>query len=239
VATCLNCGRSGLFLSVNANRVCNICNIILITEIRQRARLIQESSEIVDKSKKLETRLSRCEFIVECAKALLPYEQKGIPTISPAPSELIDKFTMNQSQIIIDTLRQETEDAIERVKLTTSTKTKLSTLTKTLLRVRDYKDKSANLNPLSQLERQLLDFMHRIQLDAYLEAAEKAQMKGQKKKALDQYYEALYFLRHDEIDDSMQREQITNIETKIAEIDGKVIDVSFSSAALIAPDNDS
>lgn len=54
--------------------------------------------------------------------------------------------------------------------------------------------------------------------NACLEAARKAEFKGQKKKALDQCQDALYFLYNDEIDDSLQAEKIVEIEAKISEL---------------------
>ncbi len=71
---------------------------------------------------------------------------------------------------------------------------------------------------MDQLEARVRRFSHQTQLNAYLEAARKAEFKGQKKKALDQYLEALYFLRSDEIDDSLQAEKISELEAKISEL---------------------
>ena len=71
---------------------------------------------------------------------------------------------------------------------------------------------------LDQLEARVRRFSHETQLNAYLEAARKAEFKGQKKKALEQYKEALYFLKTDEIDDLSQAEEISKIEAKISEL---------------------
>lgn len=87
-----------------------------------------------------------------------------------------------------------------------------------LLKLRDHKDKLTNKNFLEDLERQIISTLHNVQLEGYLDAAKRADFKGQKKKALDQYYEALYFLKHDEIEDSLQMEHISTIEAKIEEL---------------------
>jgi hypothetical protein len=238
MAQCLNCGRNGFFLSVDEYGLCKTCDLIVLMEVTQRARLIQESMDIINKSKKLDTQLSRCDFVIECAQALLPFERKGIPTINPKPSELIEQFPAKRNEILITTLKAEVETALAKSRLATSTKTKLSVLAKVLLRIREYIKQCTTPDELSFLEAKILNVMHQIQLNAYLEAAEKAELKGQKKKALDQYYEALYFLKHDEVDDSMQRDQISAIEAKIAEIGGKVIDQSDESAIIPPVDED-
>ena len=61
---------------------------------------------------------------------------------------------------------------------------------------------------------------HQTQLNAYLDEAKKAEFKGQRKKALDRYYDALYFLKHDEIEDALQQEHLSAIEAKINELGG-------------------
>jgi hypothetical protein len=55
---------------------------------------------------------------------------------------------------------------------------------------------------------------------AYMEKAEKAEFKGQQKKALEQYYEALYYLKHNEVDDVLKAEHIAGLEQKIRSLDG-------------------
>lgn len=69
------------------------------------------------------------------------------------------------------------------------------------------------------MEIKVRKFLHETQLNAFLEEARKAEFKGNKKKALDQYKEALYFLRNDEIDDSLQAGKIKEIEKKISELE--------------------
>ena len=63
--------------------------------------------------------------------------------------------------------------------------------------------------------------IRRMKLEAErgrIEDAKKAEFKNQRKKALDKYYEALYFLKNDEIDDSLQQDHISMIESKIKEL---------------------
>ncbi len=67
-------------------------------------------------------------------------------------------------------------------------------------------------------EAKLRKVIQEIQLSSYLNDAKKAEFKGDKKKALDKYYEALYFLQHDEIDDALQTNEIEDIEAKIKEL---------------------
>jgi len=52
-------------------------------------------------------------------------------------------------------------------------------------------------------------------LNKYLEEAGKAEFKGNLKKALDQYQEALYFLKNDDVDDILQSKEIASIESLV------------------------
>ncbi len=107
-----------------------------------------------------------------------------------------------------------------RAELSTSSQAKVNHLSKTLLKVRDYKHRAKHPTLLNTLERNLESEIHSTQLGAFLDEARKAEFKGQRKKALDKYFEALYFLRHDAIDDSLQEDSIGPIQAKIAELGG-------------------
>ena len=55
-----------------------------------------------------------------------------------------------------------------------------------------------------------------------LDKAKKYEFKGNNKKALDFYYDALYLLRTDNVDDKEQRERIIEIENKIKSFGGEL-----------------
>jgi len=219
---CKWCNRSGWFLSLNSSGLCNNCSPLVNLEASQRIRIINDSLKILSESKNLDTKLSRLNVLLEHANALLKYEQRGIPISDPLPSYFISKFGNMCDQIIADSLKDEVNMASSKAAVAVSTTTKVNMLSKVLLKIREYKARSSNPSLLDQLERQVQTEIQRYQLDGYLDSAKKAEFKGQKKKALDQYYEALYLLRHDEVDDSLQKGQITFIENKISELGGSL-----------------
>ena len=223
MAQCKYCGRSGWFLTITTNGLCNNCNPIVVMDVAQRVRIINNSVKLVEESKKLDIRLSRCDLIVEHASALMKYEQLGIPTVEPLPSASVQEYQLMHDQIIVDGLTSEFEGARSKAEVVPSVTTKVNLLSKALLKVREYKPKANNPSILDSLEQQISQLIRDTQLAGYLDAARKAEFKGQKKKALDQYYEALYFLKHDDIDDSLQQEHINLIESKIAELGGSAI----------------
>ncbi len=220
---CKWCSRSGWFLSLNSSGLCNNCAPLVSLDASQRIRILNDSLKIVTESKNLDTRLSRLDLLLEHANALLKYEQRGISVTDPPPSYFINKFGKMRDQIIIETLKADIDTASYKAAVAASTTAKINTLSKMLLRIREYKSRADNPSSLDQLEKQVQSEIQRIQLHGYLDSAKKYEFKGQKKKALDQYYEALYLLRHDDVDDSLQKEQISFIESKIAELGGTVV----------------
>lgn len=218
MAQCKMCGRKGFFLSVNANSLCKSCEPIVVMDVQQRGRIINDCIKLVAESKNMKTRLSRCDLLVEHAQALLEYEHKGIPTVSPSPSQLLSEYTAMRDQVVLEGVTAEVEKALVKAEIAVTPRTSINEANKALLKIREGKQELRDKAKLDQLEARVRRFSHETQLNAYLEAARKAEFKGQKKKAIDQYQEALYFLRSDEIDDSLQAEKIGEIEAKISDL---------------------
>ena len=218
MSQCKRCGKKGFFLSLHPNGLCNECNTIVVLDVYERTRCIEACMKVIDKSKNVNTRLSRCDVVLEHAEALLEYEQKGIPTIDPYPSSLIVEVRKNRDEIIIESVNAKVEKALTKVELSTSPKTSRTAANKALLEIREGRNELKDASLLDSLEKRIKKSVHAIHLESYLEAARKAEFKGQKKRALDQYQEALYFLRMDEIDDLLQSEKIKEIESRIQEL---------------------
>jgi len=166
----------------------------------------------------MKTRLSRCDLLIEHAQALLEYEHNGISTVSPSPSQLLSEYTDMRNQIVLEGVTAEVEKALNKAEIAVTPRTSINEANKALLKIREGKQELRDHAKLDQLEARVRRFSHETQLNAYLEAARKAEFKGQKKKALEQYQEALYFLKTDEIDDLSQAEEISKIEAKISEL---------------------
>lgn len=215
MATCKICNRNGLFLSVNKHGLCTTCNAGLIIEAQSRLRVINESMELADNGKTLATRLSRCDLVIEHAQALVKYERIGVRVISPLPSVIVKTYTDNKVKIIKEELLNESRQALEKSKLASTVNAKVTALSKVVLRITDYKQGYPDDKDFTIMEMGLRKTIQEIQLSAFLDEAKKAEFKNNKKKALDKYYEALYFLQHDEIDDALQSDAINTIEAKI------------------------
>lgn len=222
MATCRLCGKGGWLQSVNANGLCANCQPIVLTVVNSKIRIIQDSIRLVSESKTLSVRLSRCDLILEHTKSLIPYEEKGIPTFEPLPSVMYAKYSGLRDELVVDTLEKEFNACIEKALLSQAASAKVKGITKVQSRLPEYKSKMLDPKRIEPLEFRIAAMLHEAQLSAFLEEAKKAEFKGNKKKALDQYYEALYFLRNDCIKDSDQQERINFLETKVRDMGGKL-----------------
>lgn len=215
MATCKWCRRSGWFLSLTDEGVCKSCGQGIALEVASRGRVIAESMELVRNSKKLDTALSRCEIIIQYASALVRYEEAGIPTINPPPSILVQRYEQTKDALITKSLEEEFEGVRRKMALTAGSKSKVTYLQKLALRIHDLRGRATQPKSLDDLEQRVRKAIHSAQLEGYLDQAKRYEFKGNKKKALDLYYDALYFLKHDEIEDSLQAEHISALEAKI------------------------
>jgi len=222
MAKCRYCGRSGWFMSVTENGLCTSCNPIIVRDIVQRKKDIARQAKAVNLPGKLENKVQRCDAAIRHLKVLADYERRGIPIRDFSPSSFLQECQQTRERILADGLEKLVSDGLARAEVAMTATAKIAQASHALIRLRDFNDQGARPGLLETLERKLKDFLHTTQLNAYLEKANKAEFKGQYKKALDQFREALYFLKHDEIDDKLQAAHIGEIEKKIAELKSRL-----------------
>ncbi len=211
-----------LFLSVDANGLCKNCQPIVIMDIQQRVRILSDSINLAKNSKTFKTRLSRCDLVIEHAEALLEYEKKGIPTISPLPSKLLKEFSEYHDTIIIEEAMQIFGKAQKKAEVSTSFKTIENTYVNALLKIDEVFSFLKDKNKGIELKNKLKSLIHSTKLNGFIDVAKKAEFKGQIKKAVDQYQEALYFILNDNIPDEQQKDKIQEIENKINSLSEKL-----------------
>lgn len=218
---CVWCGRKGIFISVDRNNLCRNCQPTIYLDIQQRSRIIEESQKLVEKSENFKTRIHRIDVISEHVQPLKEYEEKNISTITPLPSECEKYYIDLKNELIYENITSEIEKIMNKAKIALSAKTKMTEANKAVLKIIERKKELQDedkINNLHKSEKEIKNFMHETQLNEFLEEAKKAEFKGQKSKALDKYQEALYFLQTDEVDDSLQKEKIDGIKSKISEL---------------------
>jgi len=215
MAQCKWCDKKGFFLSVNQDGVCKNCEGIIVIDVQQRMRIINESIELFENSKKMETRLSRLDLVEEHLSAITQYEDKNIEIINPSAKSLLNKFEGKHDKIILEHMTEIAENALTKAEVATTTRTKVNAINKALLKIREMQKQLEEASSLDDLEKKLNTFIHKTQIDSFINEAKKAEFKGNNKKAIDQYQEALYFLKTDNVDDIQQQKEISEIEANI------------------------
>lgn len=222
MAQCKWCERKGLFLRVDKNGLCKNCLPIILPDIQRRVQLINDSMSVIEHSRKFDTKLSRMELIISLAEELQEYEEKGIPSLTPHPSALLIQMQEEKNNLIMEEIEILIEQVNDKISVINNQTTKINHLSKTLIKIKEYQKHLSDPRRIDSYVKEILDRIHNLQLTNYLDLAKKAEFKKQYKKALDQYYEALYFLKNDDIDDSLQMNHIHFIEYKIAELNEKI-----------------
>lgn len=195
MAQCKYCGRKGFFLSVTDQGLCRDCSLFVKMDVDNRVRIINDSVELINKSTNLDTRLSRCDLLLEQAQAIQVYEAKGIDAFSFPPSNYIRQYGSMRDEIVEECMSAKVEQSLLRSQTATSAATKLTALDKTLLAIAQARKEATRQSRLDALEERVRTERVAVQVRAYLYNASKAEFKGQDKKALDQYQEALYILQ--------------------------------------------
>jgi SH3 domain protein len=116
---CKLCERRGFFLKVSQDGLCEACEPIVSRTLDERIPVVNDCMKLVAESNDTETRLSRCDLLIEHAEALMEYECKGIPTMEPLPSELVTEYRAMRGQILSQDVAKEVEEAPARTEIST------------------------------------------------------------------------------------------------------------------------
>lgn len=215
---CKWCGKKSIFLSINSDGLCSTCANSISFDVKQNLKIISDSLNLIKNSKNIDTKLSRCDLIMEKARSLKKYENKNIKTIDPSPSVLIEQIYNLKDQIIFEQINNMINELKNKDEITLPIKSKISEANKILTKIIEYKKYAMNIDKVEEYENKIKKYIIEAQLNMYLEEAKKAEFIGNKKKAIEKYKEALYYLKTDKIDDSLQQDKIKEIELKITEL---------------------
>lgn len=112
---CKWCEKKGLFLKITENGLCRQCDIVVVSKVVQHHKHFNESFHLIESSQNIDTMVSRFDYMTQLMEDLLPYEQKGIPTINPRPSEFLADVDENRDEVIIDGLNREFEKLKKKI----------------------------------------------------------------------------------------------------------------------------
>jgi hypothetical protein len=168
MAICKYCGKSGWFLSLTDAGVCDNCAQILQPQINRAVDIVMESVEIVNTSKNLETKLSRCNTIeVIINKVLRPLEERGIKTLEggQTPSEVLAYVRDFRDRIIPESLKDALGEAKTKAETAKTAKTKINAYSKVLQKIAKLKDKVSNPSLIEDVESEVKRLIDQTQME--------------------------------------------------------------------------
>lgn len=222
MATCKLCDNSGWFFKVDKDGLCRTCAPIWSSTVAQAVRVINESLEIARGTKSLGTLISRSRLAIEQCRTLRRYEQRGLTSTDPAPSQFLNHLEAEREKALLEWLDAEIIKVRAKSQAATTPAAKTRPFSKLL---EAFTDIYAELDDVTKIETRELMIRHEmdaLRLDIELDKAERLAFKGQRKRALDAYLDALYLLRKDSIPDNRQQAEVSRIESKIRELGGEV-----------------
>ena len=181
MAKCKWCDKSGLFFSVNNMGLCKNCAPAVTMEVTNKQRIIKESLELVEKSKKLDTKLHRFDLAIEKLRELEKYELRGISFFAEPPSQICRELMGKKDEVIVAGLEEELQKAEKKAEAAATTKTAVNALTKVLENAAEMKPQAIDPAPIANMELDIRAKLDSLKYQGFLEEAKKAEFKNQKK----------------------------------------------------------
>ena len=223
MARCKLCDARGILLSVDNNGVCNKCRALIYPQIHREREIIQESQAIIESSKNWKTKLTRYGVIAEMLGRLQKYEQKGIQGLFTQPIPQCLREIQEDRERLIQEVVEETETkARDRAEVASTVATKVSAAKRGIQALHKLQEEVGEHPAIDHAKAGLKEYAREIEFTSYIDAAQKAEFKRNHKKALDQYLEALYALKTDNVPDETQAKTIAELEEKIAALKSQV-----------------
>lgn len=212
---CMYCERKGFFLAVNKHNLCTKCAPAVDQMVKRHIQIIKESEKLVNTSKNYDTRISRCDDVIRNVEHLNEFKIKGYK-INADLDVIVSTYISIKNTLIQEYAREKVKEFLQKATLAKTLNTKLSNANKAIVHLKDLNDKYGFYD--ESLLTLVKQFTHKAEFEDLLEKAEKEEFKGNNKKAIDKYKDILFFLKKDDIDDTLQEPLITRIEAKIREL---------------------
>ena len=169
----------------------------------------------------MKTVLHRIDLLLEHTNLIAQYEAKGISLMTPSAKEMYSNYSQMKISLIEEYVKDEIEKIRTRANLALSPKSKITEMNKALIKIAEWKNEYP-VEKISEMlvtkEQSIGQSIHKMQLQQYIDEAEKALFMKQKNKALTKLREALYFIKTDMVPDDSQQDIILQIEKKILDI---------------------
>ncbi|MEX0806461.1 MAG: restriction endonuclease [Candidatus Binatia bacterium] len=140
-------------------------------DIAERTQTVDESKKNLEANTSLNNKISACHAIIKVAEALLKYEKNEIPTGKPLPSALLLEYSAKKNgfedqkkkdNLILESLKSKAKEARSKAGFASNYKEKFVLISAALAEVRTYKNQVSGSEVLTDLERELENFIREL-----------------------------------------------------------------------------
>ena len=193
--------------------------------VSENMRVINESIDLVNNSKNASTRIGRIELVIQKLHELcdeFPHRED----LKKALNASIEHRKMVHTEAV----KESVEKHMDRSRLAKTITGKVNNANKALEVLKE----AATNEHVKQLTVEetvnfIMTYINKEELKDIETKAERFEFKGNYKKAIDAYKDALFYLKKDDVDDALQQDDINRIETKIEELEGKISRAALKS----------
>lgn len=223
MATCILCQKKGFLLTVDRKGVCDNCQAIHYPQIERTLEIYVQSTDLINSSKNFKTKYSRIDDVERCLETLYEYEQQGVREIfSKDVKSLMDGIPRLREEVVEEEAERIYSESLQKFELAKTSASKITAANRGIVKLTELERDTIGCNAISEYVQKLKNEVYKAELGKFIDAAKKWEFKENYKKALDQYQEALYYIRTDEYDDSLQTNIIKQIESKIVDMKNRI-----------------
>ncbi len=179
--------------------------------INRSLEVITESVHFAINSKDMGTRLSRIDVAISVADELV----NDYPEIDEFSSQLVS-LKDYRLELHMENIGNKINKHLDRSNAAKTSAAKINNASKALAEIEEgFRNEYVDKSKLEKCKISIEDYIHQVQIDDLREKAERLEFRGQYSKAAAAYQDALFFIHRDNVDDSLQEEEISEFERKI------------------------
>jgi len=177
--------------------------------------------KLVNTSRKADTRLSRAKLVLEkVADMRALAEQFGVLDYhGSALSSQKEEIEQKLQEITTSEIEHLKDEAIKKSEMGTTLRGKTGPYAKYAEKIEKLEEYISDKSILIMEREWAKNQIRKLEVEELKKGAEKAAFKGDKKKAIDKYKDALFHIKTDEIPDEQQANEIEKIESRIRELE--------------------
>ena len=168
--TCNYCEKTEWFLKLTSDGLCDNCNKILLSRIKQAINIISKTTEKIDKAKMLKTKLSQLSLIEDAVdKHIFPLERKGIKATNQTSYQILNQVKNWRDEIILEYLNDLLNKVKIKIKKFKTEELKINVCSEVLKKITELKDKVSKTDIISNFEIKVKQQIDEIILNAFLD----------------------------------------------------------------------